>query len=699
MKKTIVIALVITILTAQCAVTTQRVNAAPKIIVVPRDFFTITTAVASAADGDTIFVESGTYVESVNIDKALMLKGENMLTTIVDGNNLGPTFLIKHDNVNLTGFNVRNVYPALPVTSSPNRLAGIHLGSAHNCNVYGNIMTGTGKGIWLYDSANNNIYNNTLSTNNYGVKVDFSSNNDFSDNTVEDGYFGIYLDGSSGNVLRGNCMQNNTVNFGVSGPYPTDYLNDIDTSNLVNGKRIYYLQDKHNQAINPASHPDIGFLAMVNCSNMTIQGLALTQNYMGIALVNTPNTKIIGNTIVNDLRGIWLKWSDDCAINQNYVGNCSEGILVESSQMTLITGNTVIGCTSIYNPAAIPQQTAKGIALANSNQNTVVWNILTENEIGINLDTSSRNLIMRNDITAGTRGIYLSKSLENTLALNNMTSCSADGVGIWYGSDSTSVIGNNMLNIGYHDIFQDASSNSSIIGNLLDAKQIGIRLDGFGTFAGQSTITANTIMNTRWAGVEVYASNGNIFSKNNFLNNTLSVKDGWDNSLEWVSTNTWDNGAVGNFWSVYSGIDQNGDGIGDTPYFVVQADQDRYPLMSTFDIVTAIPPLPTLPSPPPTTSPTSIPTNSPAPSTPPSLTSSPTPSPVLPTSQAPSPSQSSTPSPSPSSIIQPISTHRQQTLNLPVELAFAGVTVIIIVAVIAAILSIRRQKMVHQQKT
>jgi hypothetical protein len=49
-----------------------------------------------------------------------------------------------------------------------------------------------------------------------------------------------------------------------------------------------------------------------------------------------------------------------------------------------------------------------------------------------------------------------------------------------------------------------------------------------------------------------------------------------------VSTNFWDNGKEGNYWSSYNGTDDNRDGIGDTPYVVVENDADRYPLMQPF---------------------------------------------------------------------------------------------------------------------
>ncbi len=63
-----------------------------------------------------------------------------------------------------------------------------------------------------------------------------------------------------------------------------------------------------------------------------------------------------------------------------------------------------------------------------------------------------------------------------------------------------------------------------------------------------------------------------------------------------VSTNRWDNGSIGNYWSDCNGTDENGDGIIDSPYLVYKNNTDHYPLTTPATIQTTdtIPEIPFL---------------------------------------------------------------------------------------------------------
>jgi hypothetical protein len=68
-------------------------------------------------------------------------------------------------------------------------------------------------------------------------------------------------------------------------------------------------------------------------------------------------------------------------------------------------------------------------------------------------------------------------------------------------------------------------------------------------------------------------SENNTFFHNNLIDNKRQADD---------YKNVWDNGVEGNYWSDYSGSDSDGDGIGDTPYYIPTDAQDRYPLMAPY---------------------------------------------------------------------------------------------------------------------
>ena len=74
-----------------------------------------------------------------------------------------------------------------------------------------------------------------------------------------------------------------------------------------------------------------------------------------------------------------------------------------------------------------------------------------------------------------------------------------------------------------------------------------------------------------------WCRNNNIYH-NNFIENVIQA------SAE-NSDNQWDDGAEGNYWSDYTGLDVDGDGIGDSPYIIGPNVVDQFPLMAPFQLL------------------------------------------------------------------------------------------------------------------
>jgi len=255
------------------------VEANPDVIIVPDEYFSIQEAIKQSKSGDTIFVKSGIYFESIIVDKNdLRLVGENRDTTIIDGRGTGITVYVEANNTELSGFTVQN----------------------SGCNL-------TDSGIYLNHSFNNFISNNKVSNNNLG----------------------IYLSSSSNCVLRNNNMTWNSYNFGVSGYYLQDYIHDVDVSNIVDGKPVIYWVNQANKQP-PAN---AGYVAIINSTKITVENLTLTKNWHAVFYAYTTNSTIKNVTVTSNMDGVWLIECSNCSVYGNNISENNWGgiALVNSS--------------------------------------------------------------------------------------------------------------------------------------------------------------------------------------------------------------------------------------------------------------------------------------------------------------------------------------------------------------------------------
>ena len=244
-----------------------------------------------------------------------------------------------------------------------------------------------------------------------------------------------------------------------------------------------------------------------------------------------------------------------------------------------------------------------GVFLDHASNNTICGNDITVSDIGIGLQNNSTgNRIHGNDITKGKfgPGIYLYQYSSNNVISGNTIADNVGGIvftdgnsnntvignnivnnrgynipGIMLGmSSGNSIIGNNIANNSYHGVeFLSSSDNIMVGNNIVDNGFYGLRLGG----SSNNSIVGNNISNNQ-CGIYLYASGDNRIFHNNLINNTSQILE----EGMFFSTNVWDNGLEGNYWSNYTCQDLNYDGICDNPYVMDSNDTDRYPLMGMF---------------------------------------------------------------------------------------------------------------------
>jgi len=250
---------------------------------------------------------------------------------------------------------------------------------------------------------------------------------------------------------------------------------------------------------------------------------------------------------------------------ENVVVNKTVSLVGENRENTIIDGSgtgTVVSVT--VNDVEI-----QGFTIQNSGS--------VYPDSGITIQGCVNIIIQDNSITNNYYGLRISRSSGNTVSGNNIT---YNFYGVWLGYSSDNIIINNNVTKHNNGVYlSHHTSNNTVSENNIKDNKLGIYLiSSSGNTFSQNNIESNE------CGINAQVnSSKNIIYHNNFIENTRQV-------YSYDSTNFWDDGypSGGNYWSDYTGVDTNSDGIGDTPYVIDADNRDRYPLMkpvgSYFDL-------------------------------------------------------------------------------------------------------------------
>jgi len=393
------------------------------------DFPFIRTAIddPDTLDGHVIEVEDGVYHEYVNVTKSLTIRSLNgSANCVIQDVGYDHVVEITADHVNISGFTVTR-----RAGSSASYSAGIYLNASH-CNVSGNTCLNKGVGIHLNGSGNNSISSNDCSHNFNGIHLNGSCDNSISSNDCSHNSNGIYLDGSCDNSISSNNFSNNgdgiyldgscdnsilsndfsnncnsihlyssgtnrltrNIMFRggifIQGDSLNDYIHEIDESNIVNGKPVYYRKDIESGRI-----PDgTGQVILVNCRDILVEDQELNDASVSINVAFSSNITIRNNNCSNNnYAGIFLDSSSNSSISNNKCSNNNyAGIFLDGSSSSSISNNN---CSGHWDG----------------------WGFF--GEYGIFLDGSDNNIISNNTCLKNRDGICIERSCSNVIYLNN----------------------------------------------------------------------------------------------------------------------------------------------------------------------------------------------------------------------------------------------------------------------------------------
>lgn len=349
-------------------------------------------------------------------------------------------------NVTVVGINVRAFYYGVYLDSTSccviagnnvtdNSFACILWHTSDDTVDGNNIVNNRNDGINVWDCSNNVISDNNISGNNHGIILSSCYRSNVTNNDMMNNFCGVSLQSSSNNTLRNNVLGNNFYGLEVigygSGDHLPYFIQDIDPSNTVNGKPVCYWVNHHNEQV----ELDAGYVALVNCTNITVKDLTLKNNAQGVVLVDTDNSRIQNLTITNNEHGTYLYRSHGNVICDTDVSNTHVGIFLVSSVENNIVHNTVTNARegiflsySSYNNItdnSIAHNSVRGIMVGLSRKNNIAYNNVTDNMmagIGISSDgkgTLEDNLVHHNNLINNTCGVRLGDTSGNKCYPNN----------------------------------------------------------------------------------------------------------------------------------------------------------------------------------------------------------------------------------------------------------------------------------------
>ncbi len=256
-----------------------------------------------------------------------------------------------------------------------------------------------------------------------------------------------------------------------------------------------------------------------------------------------------GSSYLEEISGVRVKSTERCEIVGNIFENATYGVYLENSKNCLVQGNT------FRSEAADEASGGNGIHLWQGDGISLIENDIQGHRDGIYFEFVKNTLVRGNLITRNIRyGLHFMSSNDCVYAQNTFIKNGA-GVAVMY-SRRISMSGNKFLSntgVAAYGLLLKEIYDGKIEDNDFGHNTISISMEG----SNRNVFSRNRIHNNGWAIRITGDCEDNVFTQNDFLDNTFDVTTNSERN-----PNTFNR----NYWSQYDGYDMNRDGIGDIPY-------------------------------------------------------------------------------------------------------------------------------------
>lgn len=188
---------------------------------------------------------------------------------------------------------------------------------------------------------------------------------------------------------------------------------------------------------------------------------------------------------------------------------------------------------------------------------------------GVDIQASKEINLLNVTVQKCRFGVYVSNSTQVKIDNCNIVENEEEGLKL-LNSEQNSIKSSNVTGNG-SGIYLEQASENDIILNRISQNQDGIVL----IESDNNTIQTNNITLNEKTGFWIYQSYSNTLYYNNIIENE-------EQAVSIESQNSWRN----NYYSDYTGTDDDGDGLGDQSYIINEDNQDNHP---SVDVVPEFP--------------------------------------------------------------------------------------------------------------